>query len=87
MHPVAVEPGALPGAALPLLDVAATVDLPAPPAGVPGALGEALDGFVRAWQREGADLARAAREQAADLVRAAELYEQLEATLVPRRVR
>lgn len=82
MHPVAVEPAALPRAALPLLDLAWSVERGLSPVTVGGDLGAALDRFAHVWQREGADIADEAREQCIGLVRAAELYEQLEATLV-----
>lgn len=82
MHPIAVQPAELPGIALPLLDLAASVEGPLAIGTAAGDLGAALDAFTRAWQQEGAALGSVAREQVAAVVRAAELYERLEATLV-----
>lgn len=87
MHPVVVDPAALPSGVLPLLDLATAADGCLLAEAVGGVLGEAVDAFDRAWSGEGADIGQAARQQAAALVHAAELYEQLEATLVLGRLR
>ena len=84
---IQVEPAALPSAADVLQRFAADVEPRRVPPALPHPLQHAVDDYWRAWVAEAAELATRAQHQAAAVLTAADLYQQLETLLVPRALR
>jgi hypothetical protein len=80
---IEVRPQRLAAPAAALLSLAAVLSTPAGVPAVDGDLADALLGFVGSWALVAETQAADARHQVEALLRAAELYQQLEALLVP----